>query len=302
MTGAPEGAVRTVSLPDGRTLGYAEYGDPNGRPVVNCHGGLSCHLELEPADSAARAAGVRLVAPDRPGIGRSDRRRGRTVGEWADDLAVLADQLGIDHFAVMGWSFGAPYAAACAARLPRRVTSTALVAGAVPLDWPSAGGRYASRTDAVLARLCRHAPPVASSAIRTMGVVAHRAPSRWVRLGAAEMTPSDLASIRRDGATAFAHSIAEGCRRPGGVVDDYLAYELPWGFTYEELVGPVHVWQGTDDTFVSAACSEEAARRIPGSRLTLLPGYGHFLARDHWAQIFAGLADPASTGEPPPTQ
>ena len=234
---------------------------------------------------------MRILSPDRPGIGLSSRLRGRTIGAWPDDLIVLLDQLGIDRFAVMGWSFGGPFAAASAALLPERVTATAIVAGGVPLDWPCAANGFENRTDARFFRLSRRSPLLASVGLRIIGEVAARAPAMWMRMGASQMASPDVAAIERDGVREFTRSIGEGLRRPGGAVDDYLCYAKPWGFEYERIEGPVHLWQGDEDTFLPVAWSEEAARRIPRAKLSILPGYGHFLARDHWAEIFAALAE-----------
>jgi hypothetical protein len=91
-----------VRLRDGRTMSYAEYGDPDGVPTVNGHGGFSCRLELAAAAPVATQMGVRLISPDRPGIGRSDPQPDRTVLDWARDVAELLDQIDVDRFAVMG--------------------------------------------------------------------------------------------------------------------------------------------------------------------------------------------------------
>ncbi len=234
---------------------------------------------------------MRLLSPDRPGIGLSSRLPDRTIGAWPDDVAALANQLGIDRFAVMGWSFGGPFAAACAALLSERVTATAIVAGGVPLDWPCAANGFENTTDAVFFRLSRMSPLLALVGLRIVGEVAARAPTLWMRIGSSEMAPSDVEAIERDGVGEFAQSIGEGLRCPAGALDDYLCYTMPWGFEYEGIEGPVHLWQGDQDTFLPAAWSEEAARRIPHAKLSIEPGYGHFLARDHWAEIFAGLAE-----------
>src|SRR5262245_51556884 len=95
---------RSVRLKDGRSINYAEYGSADGYPIVNAHGGLACRVDVAAADPVARAAGVRLISPDRPGVGRSDPLPGRTVLDWARDVAELADLIGIDRFSVMGWS------------------------------------------------------------------------------------------------------------------------------------------------------------------------------------------------------
>ena len=68
-----------VRLRDGRSMCYAQYGAPDGVVVVNAHGGLSCRLDVAAADRHAHAAGVRLISPDRPGIGGSDPQPGRTI-------------------------------------------------------------------------------------------------------------------------------------------------------------------------------------------------------------------------------
>jgi pimeloyl-ACP methyl ester carboxylesterase len=124
----------SVDVSDERALGYREFGDPNGQPVVTCHGGLVCSLDVAPFHDAARELGVRIISPDRPGIALSDPASGRTTADWADDVCALIDALGVARTAVLGWSMGGQYALACAARIEDRVTRTVVIAGAVPLD------------------------------------------------------------------------------------------------------------------------------------------------------------------------
>lgn len=127
---------RTVRLADdGRKLGYAEYGDPDGYPLIYSHGGLSSRVDVETADAAAKEAGFHIIAPDRPGIGLSDRHAGYSLLDWSADVSELADLLEIDKFAVMGWSFGGAYAAVCAFALPQRVSCAVLLASGIPRDW-----------------------------------------------------------------------------------------------------------------------------------------------------------------------
>ena len=92
-------ADHVVGLRDGRSLSYAQYGDPGGFPIVNAHGGLACRLDVEAAASVAAQSGVRLIAPDRPGVGRSDPQPGRSILDWTRDVGELLDLLAIDRFA-----------------------------------------------------------------------------------------------------------------------------------------------------------------------------------------------------------
>lgn len=104
-----------IEVGDGRRLGYATFGDPDGAPVLNCHGGLVSRTDVAPSDAVARELGLRIISPDRPGIGLTDRLPGHGIGDWArTDVAALVDHLGLDRFSVMGWSAGGPHALAVA--------------------------------------------------------------------------------------------------------------------------------------------------------------------------------------------
>src|SRR5215475_3198278 len=110
-----------LRLADGRALGYAEFGDSGGEPFFYFHGHPGSRLEARFAESAATAAGVRIIALDRPGYGLSDWQPGRAILDWPADVTEAADLLGIGGFSVVGGSGGGPYALACAYRLPDRV-------------------------------------------------------------------------------------------------------------------------------------------------------------------------------------
>src|SRR4051794_5300934 len=135
-SGPREGRIR---LADGRTLAYAEYGDPDGRPVLGCHGSPSSRLERHVEDPEDYARwGVRFVVPDRPGFGRSDPLPGRRVVDWPADVAELLHALRADRFSVLSLSGGAAYALACAAAFGERVRAVGVLGGAPPPDvpWP----------------------------------------------------------------------------------------------------------------------------------------------------------------------
>jgi pimeloyl-ACP methyl ester carboxylesterase len=125
---------RTVRLPDGRRLGYAEWGDPGGRPLLYFHGWPGSRVEGRLGDEAARAKGIRLIALDRPGMGLSDYQPRRRLVDWPDDVLEVAAALGLDRFAVLGISGGGPYAAACAWKLSEQLTSAGIVSCLAPLD------------------------------------------------------------------------------------------------------------------------------------------------------------------------
>lgn len=170
----------TLHLPDGRRLGYALYGAADGYPVVSCHGGLSCRIDVRSADEAATAAGLRLIAPDRPGIATSDRLPGRSILAFADDVTGLADALKLDRFSVLGWSLGGQYALALAHALAPRVERAAVVAGAVPLDRPG-GLDELNEMDRRLIRLAQDHPARQHAYLRSTGLLARYSPAAFAR-------------------------------------------------------------------------------------------------------------------------
>ncbi len=113
-----------VTAPDGRTIALAEWGVQDGWPLFALHGCPGSRY-LRHIGGVYERHQVRAITYDRPGYGRSTRRRGLRVVDAAEDVALIADQLGIDKFAVLGISAGGPRALAVAARLPERVTRCA---------------------------------------------------------------------------------------------------------------------------------------------------------------------------------
>lgn len=286
----PAGAAawenRTVRLPDGRVLGYAEYGDPGGEVLVSCHGGLTCRLDIRGCDAAARAAGVRVISPDRPGVGLSSRSPGRSLLDWPADVAGLADALGVQRFLVLGWSAGGPYAAACAFALPGRVRAVGLVASSLP---PSAATGDTSALDRVFSYCSVRAPWLDRIAFRVMGGAARRAPGAFLRLSLAMLDEPSRALARELPPGWFAGAMAGGLRDPAGAVDEYRILGSEWGFGPEQISQPVHLWQGDADSSVPVAWGEWLAARIPHARLTICPGEGHFLALARYPEIFTTL-------------
>ncbi len=274
-------------LRDGRQLGYAQYGDPDGFPILSAHGGLACRLDVAAAASIAESCGVRLISPDRPGVGRSDPQPDRTILDWTRDVAELLDQLDIDRFAVMGWSLGGQYAAAVGYALPPRVTRCAIIAGAVPLTEPGAFDGLPS-IDRTYIRLSHRAPWAARLGFRAMTLAAASAPELYGRLAARDLGPADGAVLKAEGYATFARLSREALRQPQGVVEEYRVMVRPWGFAPEDLQLPVDIWGGTDDQLIDPSWPGELARRIPWATLHMGPG-GHFLAHLYYRDIFEAL-------------
>ena len=126
-----------VKLSDGRAVGYAECGDLTGKPVIHLHGAPSSRFEANNPDlvGIAERLHIRFIVPDRPGIGLSDWKS-YTIASYPDLLVQFADKLGLDRFPLMGWSSGGKFVAACAWKVPQRLTTATIVSGTAPFDLP----------------------------------------------------------------------------------------------------------------------------------------------------------------------
>jgi len=127
----------TLTLPDSRTLSYAQYGSsaPTARAIFYLHGWPASRAEGTFLDAAAKHHNVRLISVDRPGIGQSSPQPNRTILSHAHDIETLAEHLQLARYGVLGVSGGGPYALACARVLPaHRLQVVSLVCALGPPD------------------------------------------------------------------------------------------------------------------------------------------------------------------------
>ena len=282
---------RRMRMPDGRWLTYADFGDPAGRPVFSFHGGLSCRLDVRFAAAFCRSEGIRLISIDRPGIGLSEYRATRSILDWPEDMAHLALMLGIDRFAVLGWSAGGPYALACAHRIPHLLTNVGTIGCMAPVDErPETVRESGLQIDRILFPLVRRSPWIAGQFLRAT----KKLPAALLRRSLLHevICQADRAVIEsRDGAEIFDFYYESLRQGPWGAVQDYCLLGAAWGFSLQEITGQVQLWQGEDDRIVPLCQARWLAERIPGARLHLVPGQGHFLLRNSFSEILTTLTE-----------
>jgi pimeloyl-ACP methyl ester carboxylesterase len=290
-----EAVPRTVRASDDRLTGYYEYGDPNGTPVVALHGTPACGAGFAWADRRARTRGIRLLAPDRPGIGDSDPwdpGRDATVDRYPPRLSAFADALEVQMFTVIGYSGGGPYALAAAHALPDRVPGAAVVSGAGQVGvWASVDDFEA--TDRRLTQLADRAPGLARAVLAVSARFARVAPRTSLRFAQIEMSKADRAvMVGFPSARAALAVFTESCRRgAAGVVDDYAALGRPWGFAVEEIAVPVRCWHASTDRIVPIRHSEELVRRVPGAQLSRWDDGDHLAIVDNVGEVLDALTE-----------
>ncbi len=257
------------TAPDGRVIAVAEWGDPDGVPVIGLHGTPGSRLG-HPVDLAGvRDAGVRLLTLDRPGYGESTRLPGRQVVDAAADVAVVIGALGLGRVAVTGGSGGGPHALAAAWALPHRVVVAECRVGIAPwdadgLDWTcgmdplnATEFGWAAEGEARLAAELHR---------ESLADVERLDSDRPAVLGAdRDLSQEDRERLERPEALAVFEAELREAHRPGvgGWIDDDLAFVRAWGFDPAEIRVPVLVRWGVHDVIVPAAHGAWLAGRIP---------------------------------------
>lgn len=280
-----------VRLADGRWLAYAEFGDPDGRPVFVFHGVPGSRL-LMGDDRPIVDAGIRMIAVDRPGIGRSDPQPQRRMIDWPADVAALADTLGLRRFAVAGGSGGGPYALACGAVLPERVTHIVLAASMAPFDRPHAFAGF-SAFRAFSWWMLIHAPFQRQITSWMQARLFRREPE-WMlgrmtrRMAEADRIAVADAEVHRVLLDQMREAFRQGWR---GTAQDFAVLTRPWGFALSQVAAPVDLWQGLDDENVPPAMGRYLAHHLPNCRARFEPG-GHFGELETMDEILVALAEP----------
>ena len=282
---------QAVRLADGRLLGFAEYGDPGGAAVLFFHGQVGSRLLGRSLDADAHRLGLRIVAPDRPGLGFSDFRPDRAIADWPADVVELAAQLGIVQFGVVGAAGGAPYALACAWKAPEQVTTTVLAGSALSVPMTE----QAPDTPALQRALSRSAvwaPWTIRPVMTVLGQVTRRSPEQALArmqesAGEADRPAFDRPEVR----AMLTHSMAEVFRSgPRGAAHDLRLVTNDWGLPFGEVSIPVDVWHGDADPEVTPADVRRLVEALPAGRLHVVPGGGHHLLLTHPGEVLAALA------------
>lgn len=283
----PGASGETFVLRDDRMLGFAQYGDPRGRPVFFFHAGAGSRLE-HPAHVCA--IGTRVICTDRPGHGLSSYQPNRKLLDWSDDIAQLADHLGISRFYVLGWSAGGPHALACAHQLPERVLGCAVAAGPAPMNRPEATKGYglAGKSFIFAARnlpwLVGHFRKRARNKIwgnteeakqQLLSSIPDTDKERMLRTGNLDMWFADVREGYRQGWL--------------GVARDDIVIMQDWGFDIADIRVRVDIWHGEQDRNVPVRSGEYMRDQIPNSRATFLPREGHFFLISWWATVVHAL-------------
>jgi pimeloyl-ACP methyl ester carboxylesterase len=283
-----------LELGDGRTIGYATWGDPEGTPVFIGHGTPGSRLALSPGlddPEWLRQECLRFIGVDRPGYGYSDPWVEASLLDCAGDLVRVADDLGLERFWALGVSGGAPYILALGVLVPERLGGVAVLSGLGMLDRPGAlEGMSEGNVEEI--KMAMDSSEELTTALREATEAMREDPEGSLAELSEELPEVDRRMLERPDVRTFLIETFQEAVRQGatGWIDDDLRQVRPWPFRLEELGGVgVRIHHGEDDTLVPAHHAKHLAEGIPGSRLRLYADEGHLSFDKHLKEIVQTL-------------
>lgn len=275
-----------IKLKDGRNLGYAEFGDPKGIPIISLHGWQSSRIHGRRMAEAALKLNIRIIAPDRPGTGLSKYKKNRNLLDYTEDLIQLVNHLKINKFIMVGISGGAPYAAAFAYKYPERIKKLGLIVALAPtfikgnlkgmklkyksLWWPqhylSLGGNLTSLANSLITR--------------------HLSPERYVYFATAKSERIVAEKFKQVSIDTRKQAYLQGFRGPAS---DLNLYTHDWGFDLNQIEVPTFLYYGELDKVCPPVMGEYYKKQIKNSKLTIYKGESHYCQIAHTEDILKEL-------------
>jgi pimeloyl-ACP methyl ester carboxylesterase len=270
-----------------RLLAHDDVGDPAGTPVVYLHGTPDSRLARHPDDRVAARLGVRLVAVDRPGFGDSPP----DIGPLAPALADLADDLGLDRFALLGWSSGGLAALGAAAALGDRLSRVVLVATLPPSEAYADPGLVATLgpgRQGLVEMVAELQPAALAGELASYLVPEGLTPDlalEHVREGAGDRGRAELAAVPGAAEAIAAGLLASAARGTGATERDLVAQLSPGTVDLGAVVAPVLSVHGEHDDVSPPAVGEWLVARLPDAAVEVVPGAAHHLLFPHWERL-----------------
>lgn len=285
---------KTITLEDGRVLGYAEYGDSLGYPIFYFHGGQESRLSSGFMDNTAKRLNLRLISPDRPGIGLSTFQANRTFLDWGNDIAKLADSLNIERYSVFGLSGGAPHVLAVVLKDSARVDNASIISGATPYNYKGTlKGMWFPVKLIHLFASQRNEKQLRKFIHNDFKSLVNKPDKRMKQFQSYLPKPDKrLLTEHPEYGWEFINGSIESYRQGiDGVVQEWKLYVADWQMDLSEIHFPIALWYGKNDKMAPYYRGHYYNRTLDNSTLKLIPDEGHFsLIRNHLEEILIELS------------
>ena len=291
MTTALDRTAQTLILRDGRILGYAEWGDLDGKPVFYFASPDASRYSRHPDETILTNLGIHLYTFDRPGRGLSTPHKDRRLLDWADDIRWFVQQKDIRRCAMIGHSQGSAHCLACAYVLPELVSSVTLVTNVAGVDDMKVKAEQ-SPSFRTLLFMNRYVPWLMTLQWNILRLFLKGKRGQKMLLDGMRSLPErDQSTIRIPGGTnVLFQSMREGLRQGGAsITDDFRIVVNDWGFRLEDIQTKAFIWHGEADPLLSPAMSQYLADRLPNSEAKFVPEGGNLLIYGDWREILEQL-------------
>jgi pimeloyl-ACP methyl ester carboxylesterase len=282
-----------ISLSDGRVLGFAEYGDSSGYPIIYFHGGQESRLSSSFMDSTAQKLNIRIISPDRPGVGLSTFQENRQFLDWGKDVMELADALELIKFSIFGLSGGAPHVLSCIIYDSTRIENATIVSGATPYDYKGTlKGMWfpvklihwfsSWKNDKQLRKLIR----------KDFDHLVKKPDKRLRQFQKYLPEPDRILMINYP---EYGWGFIEGSKesyRQGieAVVQEWKMYVSDWKMDFNSITFPINLWYGSDDKMAPIYRGKFYENELINANLKIIDSEGHFsLIRNHLEEILIEL-------------
>ncbi|MCL2642368.1 MAG: alpha/beta hydrolase [Candidatus Bathyarchaeota archaeon] len=280
---------QTITLPDGRSLGYATIG--RGEPVMYFHGTASSRLEVYLLKHLAMKEKIQLIAIDRPGYGLSTYKPRKNIQDLNNDLNYLANHLGIEKFSVLGWSGGGVFALAYMTCCPQRVIC-GVIAGTPDLPFEAS----TAHNNIPLAKYVMKLPFLGTIAMHNMRrqVLKADSPEAFLHSNQGRQT---LHTCSRHDLTFFSNptwmglmhqSMTEAFRQNNSIkviLEEHKLFLKPWNLPFKNISNKLWIWQGTEDKTCPIKNAYSIAHKIKESNLEIFPQQGHCVIFDNTEKL-----------------
>jgi len=284
---------QNITLADGRNLSYVEFGRTDGVPVIYFHGCPSSFIEpLLIGNEIFINHNLRIISPNRPGIGKSDYLENRGFTDWAKDVIFLANYLGLEKFALLGNSGGGGYVAACAAKIPERLTSAVIVSGAWQMNLPEAR-KYLRVPYSIFWKIARKASFLLPFLFKSMKNSFSKSREKSLAQSKNMMPAPDFEALKKnDRLDILSKTINEAISNTKGAACDVRLYVHEWDFRLSDILFPITLFHGEQDRNVPMALVMKMVSQLPNASLICYENEAHLSTLcNRFDDIAAALVD-----------
>ncbi|NRD20608.1 alpha/beta hydrolase [Winogradskyella eckloniae] len=279
-----------IILNDQRRLCFAEFGHPEGFPIIYFHGSQSSRLEMHYDMSFAVTQHLRVITIDRPGHGISDFNPEGTILSFAHDVKHLTEFLNIERFSVIGMSAGSAFALGFTYLFPKNIYKTSIVSSFAPYNKDSK--KHLNTAVKSMLTIAKHFPFLLKFLLKTTAKQINTNPKKALGSFLKIMSEPDKNVLKNDAVSLVIETMFKEAYRNGS---EGIAHEISnilvkdWGFSLEDIQTPVTLWQGKKDNNVPYKWAELMKSKMNNATLKLYKDEGHLLIFNFANEIFTAL-------------